>query len=216
MTMKLYWGSGSPFSWRAMLALITKGLDFEDQRLHFDKGEHKAADYLALNPRGRVPTLIDGSEIIYESMAIMTYVDRIAPETPLFGRTPSEAAKIARVISEHESYLYPAAMELLRPLFSGTLSESGEAMSAGADKLRAEIDSATRALGTAQWFGGDAVSAADLVLYPSTMLLERVLQKPEVVALDLKVSPFAAPAMAAWRKRVETIPGIDRAYPPHW
>ena len=76
MAIKLYWGSGSPFAWCVMLTLEVKGLAYESKLLEFSKGEHKAADYLRLNPRGKVPTLQDDDFVLYESLAIMMYLDR--------------------------------------------------------------------------------------------------------------------------------------------
>src|SRR6266511_3681955 len=88
MAIKLYWGSGSPFAWRVMLTLEVKGLAYESKLLEFSKGEHKAADYLRLNPRGKVPTLQDDDFVLYESLAIMTYLDRHYPEPPILMLLP--------------------------------------------------------------------------------------------------------------------------------
>ena len=53
MALTLYWGSGSPFSWRVLLALEHKRLPYESQLLHFDKQEHQSPQMLKMNPRGR-------------------------------------------------------------------------------------------------------------------------------------------------------------------
>ena len=90
MAIELYWGSGSPFAWRAMLILEVKGLTYESKLLEFSKGDHKAPAYLQLNPRGKVPTLKDGEFVLYESLAIMSYLDRKYPDPPLFGKTPEK------------------------------------------------------------------------------------------------------------------------------
>jgi len=214
--MKFYWGSGSPFAWRAMLALIVKGVEFEDVLLSFSEREHKAPEYLALNPRGRVPTLVDGDTVIYESLAIMTYADRKVAETPLFGRTAEEAAVVARIVSEHDSYIYPAAIGLIRPAFRGKVEAKTEEMQAGIDTLNAEFASLRTQLGEGPWLAGSAVSAADLTVYPSLMLIDRIMKRPDIAALELGIAPFAEPAVQAWKARVEALPGVDRAYPPHW
>ena len=60
MAIELYWGSGSPFAWRVMLALEVKGLAYQSKLLEFSKGEHKTPAYLKLNRRGKFPTLKDG------------------------------------------------------------------------------------------------------------------------------------------------------------
>ena len=57
MALEVYWGSGSPFSWRVLLTLEVKQLPYQSKLLTFLKQEHKSPEYLALNPRGKVPTL---------------------------------------------------------------------------------------------------------------------------------------------------------------
>src|SRR5258705_3826401 len=71
MALTLYWGSGSPFSWRVLLALEHKGLAYESQLLHFDQQEHQSPHMLKLNPRGRVPVLKDGDYVVFESVPVL-------------------------------------------------------------------------------------------------------------------------------------------------
>jgi glutathione S-transferase len=90
-----------------MLALEVKGLAYESKLLEFSKDEHKTPSYLKLNPRGKVPTLKDGDFVIYESVAIMAYLDRKYPDPPLFGETPEETGLICRALAEMR-ILHPA------------------------------------------------------------------------------------------------------------
>ena len=119
MAIELYWGSGSPFAWRVMLTLEVKGLAYESKLLEFSKGENKSPEYLRLNPRGKVPTLKDGDFVVYESLAIMSYLDRKYPHPPLFGKTAEETGLVWRAISESESYLVSAGDKVVRPVFFG-------------------------------------------------------------------------------------------------
>jgi hypothetical protein len=59
MALELYWGSGSPFAWRVMLTLEVKRQAYQSTLLEFSRGDHKAAGFLKLNPRGKVPVLKD-------------------------------------------------------------------------------------------------------------------------------------------------------------
>ena len=93
MAITLYWGSGSPFSWRVLLALEHKRLPYESQLLHFDKQEHQSPPMLKLNPRGRLPVLKDGDYVVFESVAILYYLDLKYPKTPIFGLSPEEAGR---------------------------------------------------------------------------------------------------------------------------
>ena len=94
MTLEIYWGSGSPFAWRVLLAAELKRIPYESKLLEFSKGDLKTPEFLALNPRGKVPVIRDGDFVLAESMAILAYLDRKQPEPPLFGRTAEDAGRI--------------------------------------------------------------------------------------------------------------------------
>jgi maleylpyruvate isomerase len=62
---------------------------------HLRKGEHKAADYLAVNPQGLVPALIlDGGETLTQSLAILDWIDETWPQPPLLPKDPVRRAKV--------------------------------------------------------------------------------------------------------------------------
>src|SRR5712691_7395394 len=140
MAIELYWGSGSPFAWRVMLTLEVKGLAYESKLLEFSKGENKAPAYLALNPRGRVPTLKDGDFVLYESLAIMVYLDRGYPERPIFGNTSRETGIIWRLVSENISYLCDPIQKVVAPLFVGSASEKESEILAAATTVHGELE----------------------------------------------------------------------------
>src|ERR1700724_3012842 len=104
MAIDVYWGSGSPYSWRVLLALEYKRLPYTSHVLQFSKQEHKSPQMLALNWRGKVPVIKDGDYVVFESLAVLYYLDLKYPEPPIFGRTPQEAGVIMRVICEYQSY----------------------------------------------------------------------------------------------------------------
>ena len=137
MAIELYWGSGSPFAWRVMLTLEVKGLAYESKLLEFSKGEHKTPAYLQLNPRGKVPTLKDGEFVVYESLAIMSYLDRKYPTPPLFGANAEETALIWQAISECESYFASAGDKVVRPLFFGKGLDKVDEIQQAAQTIRA-------------------------------------------------------------------------------
>jgi hypothetical protein len=99
VALEVFWGSGSPFSWRVLLALEYKRVPYESRLLQFAKQEHKSPQMLRMNPRGRVPVLRDGEYIVFESLACLAYLDRKYPEPPIFGRSAEDAGTIMRVIA---------------------------------------------------------------------------------------------------------------------
>jgi glutathione S-transferase len=218
MAIELYWGSGSPFAWRVMLTLEVKKLPYESKLLEFSRGDNKAVEYLRLNPRGKVPTLKDGDFVLYESLAIMAYLDRKYLDPPLFGRTPEETGWIWRTLAECESYLVPAGDKVVRPMFFGKGLENVEEIEQAAQTVRRELKAFDERLARASWLVGEEISAADIGVFPLVQLLLRAASKEAARSFDLGWSPLAQgfPNLAAWVQRIEALPNYDRTYPPHW
>jgi glutathione S-transferase len=218
MALELYWGSGSPFAWRVMLTLEVKGLAYESKLLEFSKGEHKTPSYLLLNPRGKVPTLKDGDFVIYESLAIMSYLDRKYPDPPLFGRTAEETGLIWRVLAECESYIVSAGDKVVRPIFFGKGLDKVEEIEQAAQKIRRELEMIDQKLAVSEWLVGNKISAADIGVFPLVPLLLRAASKEAAKPFNLGIIPLAQtfPNVAAWVQRIEALPNYQRTYPPHW
>ncbi|MEM8766078.1 MAG: glutathione S-transferase family protein [Pseudomonadota bacterium] len=81
--MKLYHAPISTCSQKVRLVLAEKGLDYDSEFLDLQKGDQFAAEYLAKNPAGVVPTLEDQGAVLIESTLINEYVDDAYPEIPL-------------------------------------------------------------------------------------------------------------------------------------
>jgi len=94
--MKLYYNPLSPNVRRARLTVAVLGIDVEEKLLDFSKGEHKSPEYLALNPNGAVPTLVDGDFVLTESRAIMQYLAAKRPESGLLPRDEQSRADVSR------------------------------------------------------------------------------------------------------------------------
>lgn len=220
-TLTFYWGSGSPWAWRAMLGLELKGLAYESKLLQFSKGEHRRPEMLALNPRGKVPVLVHGDTVVYESLAILAYLDRAFPEPPLFGATAQEAALVWRLVAEHDAYVAPLGMRAVRPFFIGDpagVTEKADDIRAAARDLHGELASLEARLGDGPWLVGATPSAADAVYFVSLQQVLRAAGKPEAKALELGFAPIGDryPRIAAWAERLAAHPGVDRTWPPHW
>ena len=97
--LQIWWGSGSqpgkpsnPFpdyvkfelAWAVLIAAEEKKIPYISNLISFSKKEHKTEEFLARNPRGQVPTIQDGDVVVYESKAILHYLDVAYPENPLF------------------------------------------------------------------------------------------------------------------------------------
>lgn len=81
--MKIYFHPLSVFSRRVQIALLEKNIPAELITVDMAARKHKQPDYLALNPYARVPTLVDGDFVLYESTAILNYLEAKYPDPPL-------------------------------------------------------------------------------------------------------------------------------------
>jgi glutathione S-transferase len=218
MAIELYWGSGSPFAWRVMLTLELKRLAYESKLLEFSKQEHKTAAYLQLNPRGKVPALKDGDFLIYESIAIMAYLDRKYPTPEIFGRTPKETGLVWRWICECESYLLGPTDKVVRPLFFGRGLEKTDEIQQAAQVIRQELKRIDDDLANCNWLVGAEISGADIAIFPVVQLLLRAAGKEAAQPLNLCLIPLSEtfPNIARWMQRIEELPNYQRTYPPHW
>lgn len=92
--MKLYGFSRSSAAFRVRIAVNLKNLDCEHVSISLPDGDQFSDEYAAVNPQGRVPTLVDGDLVLFQSMAILEYLDERHPE-PAF--LPGDSAGRARV-----------------------------------------------------------------------------------------------------------------------
>ena len=90
--MKLYTYYRSQASFRVRIALNLKGLAHDDTFLHLERGDQFAPNYKAVNPQMVVPTLIDGEVKLFQSLAILEYLDETYPEPPLLPADPAARA----------------------------------------------------------------------------------------------------------------------------
>lgn len=96
--MELFTYYRSTSSYRVRIALALKGLDYQALPVNLLKGEQRGADYLALNPQGRVPALrLESGELLVQSPAIIEYLEEAFPETPLLPRGPEARARVRGV-----------------------------------------------------------------------------------------------------------------------
>lgn len=218
MSVELYWIAGSPFSWRALLALTIKGIPFESRLLQASEGELKSDAYLALNPRGKVPALVDGKTTVYESVAVLAYLEQAYPEPPLFGRLASRSGHVWQRIAEVENYLRDAILGIALPIYRGTAAASVSEVQRHATTTHAEQKKVDDILTVTRYLAGIELSAADVVLYPFVRTLRRATSRPDAASLGLGFDAFVVdyPAIDAWMGLIEDIPNFDSTIPPNW
>jgi glutathione S-transferase len=212
--LALYYGSGSPYAWRVQLGLEHKALPYERIVLSFTGGDLRTPEHLARNPRGKVPVLVDDGFALYESAAILEYLDEAYPGRgrPLFPGDARARAVQRRVILETNDYLDKASDALVAQALSvEPEAREPEVIAKGRAAVRAELAHLAPAL-TRDYFCGDEPGAADFTLYTLLGFLRRCQTRlPEVAFEDL-----VGPAFAAWMTRIDRLPFADACIPPHW
>lgn len=213
MGITLYAGSGSPFVWRVWLALEHKQLHYKLKMLSFDAGDLKQPEFLAINPRGLVPALTDGDFALYESAAIVEYLEDAYPDRTLFGMDVRRRAVTRRLIAEIDHY-FDQALEEVGGQISWNTGLTDEARLAKAmEGVGRELERFEAALGERHWFGGETPSAADYAFYTAVAYLLRLCSKKRP---DLAFERKIGPRILAWLTRLESLAYFERTYPPHW
>lgn len=208
--IRLYAMAGSPYVRRVEMVLVEKGLAYEKIVLSRDAGELKSPEHLARSPHGKVPALVDGEVSLYESQAIVEYLEDAYPSPALL---PGDAAGRAGVrIEEIECQLYfmQAMGGVVKLVFMTPADkQDGDAIAAALESLAQELD---RLEARAQAHGGDYVLGSELTRADLTWLASIDIAERGRLA----VRPERFPWIAAWRERLKTRPSCDVTYPAGW
>jgi glutathione S-transferase len=214
MAFDFHHGQGSPFSWRVWLALEHKAVAYNLKILSFAAGDTKKPEFVALNPRHQVPTIVDDGFALWESTVILEYLEeRFKSGKPLYPGDVKERARIRRLAREAEEYVGGEAID---PITEEYFFKEGGAPDAtrierASARLREELDYFAREL-RGPYLAGREPTAADFVLYPYMGYLKRItVRKPESKLTDL-----VPPKMGEWAARIEALPYFDKTFPAHW
>jgi len=160
--MKIY-GIAASRAIRPLWAAEELGLEYEHVKWHYAGQEVKSDAYLALNPNGTVPALVDGSVVMFESMAMTIYLAQTYGQGSLWPKSKTEQAHVlqwtlwaateveplARQWFHHTSFLAP---ELRKP----------EMVDAALQSIRSRLGVLESWLGKCAYLAGDAFTVADL------------------------------------------------------
>lgn len=190
LTLYDYPISGNCYKVRLLLAQL--GLPYHRVTVDIKMGESLSPELQRLNPRGQIPLLVDGDEVIWDSMAILVYLARRYGDEAWL---PRDALEEARVMQ----WLAVAGNELLFGLARArAVFLLGRAFDLEQCQRDAQIGLAALEvrLGEADWLACDHPTIADLACYPYVML-----------APQGKVSLDTYPAVRGWMTRLEALPG---------
>lgn len=168
MSVKLYGIPGSPYVQAAMLGLTEKGVDYELVRIA--PPEHKGPDHLARHPFGKVPALDHDGFMLYETQAILRYVDQAFPGPQFEPATAQETARMNQIIGIVDCYMIRAWSadisfeRIMAPRFFGRACD--EAKVAAALPQATVCAEAVEALCAGPYLTGECLTLADLHLAP--------------------------------------------------
>lgn len=191
--MKLYDFELSGNSYRIRLFLSLLGLKYELAPLNLMQGEQREPRFLALNPRGQVPTLDDGGTVVWDSMAILVYLARkYGGEKWL----PVDAAGMAEVMQWLAVMENEVLYGLARARVLCKFKRPGNLEDAQATGCKA-LDIFERRLTGRSWLALERSTIADVGCFPYVALA------PEG---EISLEPY--PAVQVWIERIRALPGF--------
>ena len=170
--MKLYGSLVSPYVARAVLAARYKGIDLAPETP--PGGGIKSAEYLALNPMGKMPGLEVGGKCLAESMVIVEYIEDTHPQKPLLPKDAVERANarlLARIV---DLYIAPQASPFFRNMNPAKRNEEEvEAGKKALAKALADLEHYMNPQGP--WANGTTFSLADVAMLPSLLMINGIV-----------------------------------------
>lgn len=199
--IRLHHHPRSTYSRRVRIALLEKEIPFEPVELDMAARAHKQPEYLALNPYGRVPTLEDDGFVLYESAAILFYLEATRPSPALL---PPDARGRARVdlhvrLCDGQMGRYVGTV-IFPKRFLPPDRWDRPAMDAARTEIARHLEILEREFGDGEYLGSDRFSLADIAYLPFLHFLPM-----------MEIDP--GPRIAAWRTRLLARPSALATVP---
>lgn len=189
---------------RVIIYLAEKGIDVPRYELDYANGEHRSADYLAINPAGRAPTLVTAEGLaITESTAIVEYLEELNPANPMIGSSPAERARV-RSLERVGNDLVVRSMAWLWNLTGAFKAKEPRPSAAVAVASLRYVEELLNyleiSIGDSEFLAGDSPTIADFTTFP---IFQTARER-----FDLPMG-FAHPKLDAWYGRFRKRPSAD-------
>jgi maleylacetoacetate isomerase len=202
-----YWRSSAAY--RVRLALNLKGIDYRIQPVHLarDGGEHRQPAYLAINPQGLVPLLVDGEVKISQSLAIIEYLEETSPSPALLPADPVARARVRSLAQIIACDIHPLDNLRVTNYLRDQLGIGAEAGRVWyAHWIRTGFDALERRLAsepsTGQFCHGDQPGLVDIFLVP---------QIYNALRFEFDMTPY--PTLRRLHAACQTLDAFRRAAP---
>jgi glutathione S-transferase len=207
--MVVYGVPGSPYVRSAMLGLHEKATSFRFAVLGKDLGGARSEDHLLRHPFGRVPILEHGDFRLYETQAILRYLDSVLPGPALQPGEPRAAARMNQIAGILDCYIFPyvsvgitAERFLSQRFWNRGPDETNIAQAM--PKARLCLSELQRLQGCAEFLAGDSLSIADLMVAPQLAFFRAT---PEGATL------MGGTPLDEWLKRMNARPSMQATAP---
>jgi glutathione S-transferase len=199
---------GSPFLRAVEVTLKEKGAPYRLDAM--SPAEMKTPEHLAMHPFGRIPMFEHGDFRLYETQAIIRYVDEIFPTPPLVPGNPEARARMNQVIGIIEWYFFPKAAapigfnRIIGPRLLGLPGDEA-AIAEAMPMARTCVAELDRLLGDKPYFTGERVSLADILLSAQLDLFSACAEGQELIA---------GTRLEHWLERMRARPSFVATQPP--
>ena len=204
--VRLYQATMSSSSWRIRIALALKRVAYEPVWIDLRTGEHLSTSYAAVSPTRQVPCLeIDGQRL-FQTVAIIEYLEETRPLPPLFPGDALQRARVRALVEVVNSVIQPmhnnALRERLKEQFKATDADTQAWCRYWIDRRFEGMNRIVESH-AGSYSLGDSVTAADIFLYPQ-------VKASRQFAVDMSRFPAIAAVMGA----LELLPAFRDSAPP--
>jgi len=208
---------GSPYVRAALLTLEEKGAEYELAAMAL--GTLKQQPHLSRHPFGRIPAFEHDGWMLYETQAIMRYVDAVVSGPRLQPEEPRAAARMNQLMGIADWYVMPQVSvpitrnRVVAPRFNRPVDE--EAIGNAVPNARICVAEIGRLLDSHPWMAGDAISLADLLLAAHLSMFAQAPEGAQILQEHENLRGWLAriearPSMAAttWDKLLERVAAV--------
>jgi len=205
--INLYTFFRSSAAFRVRIALNVKGLAYSSIPKAFAKNEHRAEDYLMINPQGLIPALEADGNLLSQSLAIIEYLEETRPDPPLLPKEPGARAKVRAMALAIACEIHPLNNLRVLNYLRQTFGQNEDGVNTWYRHWVAEgfagLETMVReASWTKRYCHGDALSMADVLLVPQMYNARR---------FKCDLAPF--PTLVSISEHLETLPAFEAARP---
>ena len=206
----VYGPAGSTYVWSTRLALAEKGVAHELVEVGFD--EHRQEPHLTRHPFAKVPAFEHDGFALYETQAILRYIDEGFPVAPLQPTDLHQFARMSQIMGIVDAYIYPSIAggilynRILAPRLGLPVDEA--AVAAALPQARLCLAEIARLMGEQPYLVGERISLADLMVIPLLYYFSRLPEGQAALVEHPSLLPWMARMEERQSFRVTKPPGI--------